>query len=156
MTNGTQQFKATNTNTCFNLNSDFRKGKVNMNTNVSRVLLSLVMFALLYLSFKALFKVQLHQLGKEVSRDLKEEIYKDFIDKFAEEIDKIIEKIETETIPILKNNEQLNSSLEVEKWSMSIQGRKVTNTMAMPLHMVENVSIGTNIRCSPKMTRTVQ
>ena len=96
-----------------------------MKVNVSRVLLSLLVIAIISLSFKALLTVQL----QEVRSSLKEKIYKDFINKFVEEIDRIIEKIETETIPILRNNEHLHSSQEVEKWAMSIQGGKVTNTM---------------------------
>ena len=123
-----------------------------MKVNVSRVLLSLLVIAIISLSFKALLTVQL----QEVRSSLKEKIYKDFINKFVEEIDRIIEKIETETIPILKNNEHLHSSQEVEKWAMSIQGRKVINTMQISLCMIEKFYYQKSNRCSPKMTRTVQ
>ena len=64
-------------------------------------------------------------LRKEASIVKQEEIYTDFMDKFIDEFAEIIEKIEKETIPLLKNQERLNSSEETEKWAKLIEGRNL-------------------------------
>ena len=75
--------------------------------------------------FTTVFMLQLHRLRKEVSIGEQEEIYTDFMDKFIEEFAEIIEKIEKETIPFLKNQERLNSSEEAGKWAKLIEGRNL-------------------------------
>ena len=101
-----------------------------MSLNREKIFFSVAICAvILILSLRSLLMLEFHRLGKEVSGELKEELYKDFIDTFVEEIDRILEKIEKETIQKVKNHERTNSSQEVEKWSKSIQGRKVTITM---------------------------
>ena len=103
-----------------------------MSLNRGKIFFSVAICAvILILSLRSLLMLEFHRLGKEVSGELKEELYKDFIDTFVEKIDGIIEKIEKETIPIVKNHESLNSSRECENWSKSIQGRKVIMTLSL-------------------------
>ena len=103
-----------------------------MSLNRGKIFFSVAICAvILILSLRSLLMLEFHRLGKEVSGELKEELYKDFIDTFVEKIDGIIEKIEKETIPIVKNHEGLNSSRECENWSKSIQGRKVIMTISL-------------------------
>ena len=72
-----------------------------------------------------IFMLQSHHLRKEASIVKQEEIYTYFMDKFIDEFAEIIEKIEKETIPFLKNQERLNSSEETEKWAKLIEGRNL-------------------------------
>ena len=93
-----------------------------MDMNRRTIFISVAICAVIILGLRSLLMIELRRLGKEVSVGLKEELYKDFIDTFVNEIDGIIEKIEKKTIPTLKNHERLNSSREGDQWTKGSKG----------------------------------
>ena len=93
-----------------------------MDMNRRTIFISVAICAVIILGLRSLLMIELRRLGKEVSVGLKEELYKDFIDTFVNEIDGIIEKIEKKTIPTLKKDERLNSSPEGDQWTKGSKG----------------------------------
>ena len=92
-----------------------------MDMNRRTIFISVAICAVIILGLRSLLMIELRRLGKEVSVGLKEELYKDFIDTFVNEIDGIIEKIEKKQY---QHWRIMNAWIQVEKGTSGQKGQK--------------------------------